>query len=80
MKAKVGDKVVITFPRGTGLRAKDEGKIAEVIEVNDGRIYFDARKTFKRYKYEEEPIKFYLLDGCYELEHVYNSPLYKALK
>lgn len=74
MKSKIGDVIVITDGPGTGLNEEDTYKKATVVKVDDIKVWIKASEIGAPFT-----SNYYVLHDCYELESVYNSPLYKAL-
>ena len=78
MKAKVGDRIVITNAQGTQLGNEDNGKSATVYKVDNKCVWIKANELYP--SHFNDIVRWYVLHDCYELEAVYNSPLYQALR
>jgi hypothetical protein len=75
-KAKVGDLIVITNKDRTSLPSIQRHE-AVVIGVGSYRVFIRALDVYDRASIGDQ---YYVLEDCYELSEVVNSPLWVALK
>lgn len=83
MKFKLGDRVVVLadqhvkdFPSGDPLYPR-----GEVFEISPRSIVYNEAGYDNEPKYFKDSDRMYVVKECdLELEDIYNSPLYKALK
>lgn len=74
MKAKVGDRIVITDGYNTDLE-EYTGARATVIDRDVDLVWVKAQDVSPT-----DRGNYYIYDNCYVLEQIYDSPLWKALK
>lgn len=74
---KVGDKIVITDAGRIALPESLNGTVVTITEVLEKRVIFTAKGIFSG---GDQIGNYYLMNGTFELESIYNSPLFAAMK